>query len=303
MSNQTNIVLGVGLSLRIRQALKRRYPECDWIFAPRVAAKPLTLFLDAVGRQPRICVEDYKDGVWAYDYALRTSTSLVRVSDRFLANLAELISADDSDCISLDWSGNTHYSGSINGDLVSRINEKQFADSELTPYMEVVSSMRERSAPLSNYRCNSLIILEDESSDRVRLGGKMHSSISFFSLVKSKHRWGALFFTFEGDDYVENHLAKAMTEKGCRAIVLKKATDITKFKNVSVLSSDIGFVALLLGVDVHVYGTPFYAGWGLTTDSPDCDLLERVNLVALYGCREKALAHILKVVNEMIGLF
>lgn len=303
MNNQTNIVLGVGLSHRMKQALKCRHPECDWIFAPKLAAKPLMLFLDAIGRQPRVCVEDYKDGIWAYDYALRTSTPLVRVSDRFLATLTESFLDDGEGCVSLDWSGNTHYSGSINGDLVSRINTKRFTDSELISYMEVVNNMRKFSAPLSDYRCDSLIILEDELSDRVRFGGKMYSSISFFSLVKSRHCWGKLFYALDGADGVTVRFKKVMSDKGCGYTELINATDISKYKTVSVLSSDLGFVALLLGVDVHVYGTPFYAGWGLTTDAPDCDLSERVNLVALYGCREKAMAHVLKVVNEMTGIF
>lgn len=37
------------------------------------------------------------------------------------------------------------------------------------------------------------------------------------------------------------------------------------------MSSLAGFEALLRGVDVHAWGTPFYAGWGLTTDhAPPC---------------------------------
>jgi capsular polysaccharide export protein len=35
---------------------------------------------------------------------------------------------------------------------------------------------------------------------------------------------------------------------------------------VHVMTSLVGFEALLRGLDVHVYGQPFYAGWGLTKD-------------------------------------
>ncbi len=35
---------------------------------------------------------------------------------------------------------------------------------------------------------------------------------------------------------------------------------------VHVMTSLVGFEALLRGLEVHVYGQPFYAGWGLTTD-------------------------------------
>lgn len=36
---------------------------------------------------------------------------------------------------------------------------------------------------------------------------------------------------------------------------------------VYVCSTQMGFEALMAGKEVHVYGMPFYAGWGLTTDS------------------------------------
>ena len=36
---------------------------------------------------------------------------------------------------------------------------------------------------------------------------------------------------------------------------------------VYVCSTQLGFEALMAGKDVHVYGMPFYAGWGLTVDS------------------------------------
>lgn len=40
---------------------------------------------------------------------------------------------------------------------------------------------------------------------------------------------------------------------------------------VFVVSSQMGFEALLLGKEVHCYGMPFYAGWGLTHDKLVCE--------------------------------
>ncbi|MCH7373756.1 capsular polysaccharide biosynthesis protein [Aeromonas sp. MR16] len=37
------------------------------------------------------------------------------------------------------------------------------------------------------------------------------------------------------------------------------------------VSSQLGFEALLLGKPVHCFGMPFYAGWGLTSDSKQCE--------------------------------
>ena len=38
---------------------------------------------------------------------------------------------------------------------------------------------------------------------------------------------------------------------------------------VHTMTSLVGFEALLRGIDVHCYGMPFYAGWGLTVDSEE----------------------------------
>ena len=39
---------------------------------------------------------------------------------------------------------------------------------------------------------------------------------------------------------------------------------------VYVCTSQMGFEALMCGKEVHVFGMPFYAGWGLTVDKQQC---------------------------------
>lgn len=45
---------------------------------------------------------------------------------------------------------------------------------------------------------------------------------------------------------------------------------LSRAKHLYVVSSQLGFEGLLAGVPVTCLGTPFYAGWGLTTDSSRC---------------------------------
>ena len=40
---------------------------------------------------------------------------------------------------------------------------------------------------------------------------------------------------------------------------------------VYVCSTQFGFEALMCGKEVHVFGMPFYAGWGLTIDDQKCE--------------------------------
>lgn len=52
----------------------------------------------------------------------------------------------------------------------------------------------------------------------------------------------------------------------CNPVALLEHVD-----RVYTVSSQMGFEALLLGKDVHCFGMPFYAGWGLTTDRQHCN--------------------------------
>ena len=51
----------------------------------------------------------------------------------------------------------------------------------------------------------------------------------------------------------------------CNPIALLQQVD-----SVFTVSSQMGFEALLLGKQVHCFGLPFYAGWGLTADRQSC---------------------------------
>lgn len=73
------------------------------------------------------------------------------------------------------------------------------------------------------------------------------------------------------------YLLEAARQRGCRVI----AEDISPWalldavEQVYVVTSQLGFEALLAGKKVHCFGLPFYAGWGLTEDARTC---ERRNL-------------------------
>jgi capsular polysaccharide export protein len=75
---------------------------------------------------------------------------------------------------------------------------------------------------------------------------------------------------------------------GVADLVLREAAIQQLFSQVDavhVLTSLAGFEALLRGVEVHTWGLPFYAGWGLTHDAYSCPRRgRRLSLDALvYG--------------------
>lgn len=65
------------------------------------------------------------------------------------------------------------------------------------------------------------------------------------------------------------------------------------------VSSQLGFEGLLLGKPVYCFGMPFYAGWGLTHDSKQC---ERRNLqVSLAQLVAAALIHYPRYLDPVLG--
>jgi capsular polysaccharide export protein len=66
----------------------------------------------------------------------------------------------------------------------------------------------------------------------------------------------------------QNRLAKFATSKGWTFVGrTANAWDLLEdAKSVCVIDDEIGFLALLKGLEVQCFGRPFYAGWGLTTD-------------------------------------
>ncbi len=68
------------------------------------------------------------------------------------------------------------------------------------------------------------------------------------------------------------HLLALAEARGCRLISedLSPWALLDRVRAVYVVTSQLGFEALVAGKEVHCYGMPFYAGWGLTQDRQSC---------------------------------
>ena len=73
--------------------------------------------------------------------------------------------------------------------------------------------------------------------------------------------------------YLNDNRVKLITED-CSPLSLLKYMD-----KVFVVSSQMGFEALLLGKEVYCYGLPFYAGWGLTHDKITCERRKHIHTI------------------------
>jgi capsular polysaccharide export protein len=75
----------------------------------------------------------------------------------------------------------------------------------------------------------------------------------------------------------------------------------TQIDALHVLTSIAGFEALLRGIEVHTWGLPFYAGWGLSHDRLRCD--RRGRPVELDALVHAALIDYPRYVSRHSGLF
>ena len=90
-------------------------------------------------------------------------------------------------------------------------------------------------------------------------------------------------------DVVAGHRTGAVPDSAARRfadLVISRRLDralLPISQEVHTMTSLAGFEALLRGLRVVVYGRPFYAGWGLTTDLPVFDRGRRLNLDQLVA--------------------
>lgn len=81
-------------------------------------------------------------------------------------------------------------------------------------------------------------------------------------------------------DYAAGRGVRVMAAD-CAPLSLLAGADV-----VYTVTSQMGFEALMLGKEVHCFGMPFYAGWGLTRDRQTCSRRQRRLRHDQSGCAE-----------------
>jgi capsular polysaccharide export protein len=128
---------------------------------------------------------------------------------------------------------------------------------------------------------NNKIILVPGQIDTgwsVRESGKGHNSLSVLQLVRDLNRDAYIIFKLPSLHYRSTPLLLKDNRLKCADKVVSDARIgqcIELADEVHTVTSLAGFEALLRGKAVTTYGTPFYGGWGLTTDYSDFERRKR----------------------------
>ena len=216
----------------------------------------------------------------------RRQLSTLHVEDGFLRSVG--LGADLIDPISwvVDGRG-MYYDATVPSDLEHLLFDGQWSVLQL----ERAAQLRQRlvSAAITKYNLQSaswqrpngiqrvvLVVGQVESDASIRFGAPgLCTNLGLLQAVRVAEPEAYLVYKPHPD--VTAGLCRAgvgeeIAQRCCDEVLTSGSIDqlFTQIDALHVLTSLAGFEGLLRGVEVHCWGLPFYAGWGLTRDRETC---------------------------------
>lgn len=224
----------------------------------------------------------------------------IALEDGFLRSLDLGVAGAPSHSLVVDYSG-IYYDATRPSDLESLILAADFGEAELARARRCMALIRRKR--LSKYnggadhpiewpdaRPRILVVDQTEGDAAITRGGA--SAQSFEQMLDSAlrdHPKAEICVKVHPDVVAgkkRGYLPALARRRGCRLLsedvspwALLDAVD-----EVYVVTSQLGFDALLAGKKVHCFGMPFYAGWGLTRDRQQCPRRGRARTLEQLFC-------------------
>jgi capsular polysaccharide export protein len=240
-------------------------------------------------------------------FAARHGLPYLRLEDGFLRSLGLGVEGAVRHSLSLDRTG-VYYDATGPSDVERRIHEDALDDAARARAEDCMARIRR--ARLSKYnhapdrlpaglargdRPPVLVVDQTLGDASVRLGGADAGSFARMLEAARDESPGAPLWVKTHPDVVAGRKAGYLPRApGCTLL----AEDVSPWalldavERVYVVTSQLGFEALLAGRPVRCFGLPFYAGWGLTEDALACprrgvsrDLARVFAAAYLEGCR------------------
>ncbi|WP_445363371.1 capsular polysaccharide biosynthesis protein [Microbulbifer sp. ANSA003] len=223
-----------------------------------------------------------KTSVKAKKLATRAGLPFICVEDGFLRSLGLGVEGAIPHSLVIDEAG-IYYDASRPSDLEGLIAQADFTTEELDRAERGLELLRVNrlckynqslDVPLGWPASVKRILVVDQTFGDVSVQAGHASELHFKDMLESAIRENP-----DAEIYVKVHpdvitgkkrgyLLDLASEKNCRII----SEDISPWaifdcvEKVYVVTSQLGFDALIAGKEVHCFGIPFYAGWGLTKD-------------------------------------
>ncbi|CAM3452536.1 Beta-3-deoxy-D-manno-oct-2-ulosonic acid transferase [Halomonas casei] len=223
--------------------------------------------------------------VRARGYAQRHQLPYIALEDGFLRSLGLGVNGFQPHSLVVDHTG-IYYDASRPSDLENWLNTDTFDDEELdqaTRCMALIARYRlskynhAADHPLqASHQARVLVVDQTAGDASIHYGGA--SAESFEQMLEaalSEHPDADILVKIHPDVIAgkkQGHLLKAAEHPRCHVISedLNPWALFDHVDHVYVVTSQLGFEALLAGKQVNCFGIPFYAGWGLTQDQIPC---------------------------------
>jgi len=239
--------------------------------------------------------------------AARCGIPYVAIEDGFLRSLGLGVHYSQPHSLVVDYSG-IYYDATRPSDLETLLADAVFEADELERASQAMQRLRrlrlskynhapDRPLPSSD---RPRILVIDQTRDDASITHGMADASSFQRMLESAiadHPDAEILIKTHPDVIAgrkQGYLTQASTHSRCRLI----GDDINPWaliefvEAVYVVTSQLGFEALMAEKPVHCFGMPFYAGWGLTFDELQCvrrqrqrTLLELFAAAYLRYCR------------------
>jgi capsular polysaccharide export protein len=258
--------------------------------------------LAAAGARPGSAI-----AVWASrtpaglaEAAARRSIPLIRVEDGFVRSVGLGSDFLPAASLVLDSRG-MHFDPSVRSDLEALLAETVFEPAVIARARRLIAQLVARGITKYNLGQNAVAIewppgkprilvpgqVEDDLS--VRLGGNgIAGNLDLLARVRSANPEAFILYK-PHPDVEAGHRRGRIPDKAARSLADVVVRDVStaallgEIDELHTLTSLAGFEALLRRKRVVVYGRPFYAGWGLTTDLAQPDRGRRLALEELVA--------------------
>lgn len=223
--------------------------------------------------------------VRARQYAQRRQLAYIALEDGFIRSLGLGVNGFQPHSLVVDECG-IYYDASRPSDLENWLNTAMFDAEELAQAercMALIAHYRlskynhAPDQPInSNSRGRVLVVDQTAGDASIHYGGASASSFDqMLEAALAEHPDSDILVKIHPDVIAgkkQGHLLNAADHPRCQVIGedLNPWSLFDQVDHVYVVTSQLGFEALLAGKQVHCFGIPFYAGWGLTHDQLPC---------------------------------
>lgn len=223
-------------------------------------------------------------------YAREHDIKIYRVEDGFIRSVGLGSDLTQPYSLVIDSRG-IYFDPTVESDLEFLLNTHPFAQKELERATNIRKEIvekklskynifREKNLQFPQGKCIILVPGQVEDDASIRYGGQGMTNLELIKAVREQSEDAYIIFKPHPDVLSGNrvgHVEEKDALKYCDTIVTEVGLDsvLNLCDEIHTITSLVGFEALIRKKKVYTYGLPFYAGWGLTEDTKQCERRKR----------------------------